>query len=265
MKQFTLKRARDISGVSYLGGCKSSKLKKSLGKEVLTYGVYLAPADISGYNVCPNSEHCKTHCLNGSGYNRLETVRHGVKGHINVARLKKTRLFFQKRELFMRWMCYEIKRYQTKAERMGFDFAVRVNCTSDITPEMMRLEGFNILELFPNVQFYDYTKVPSRMKLMDKYPNYDLTFSYNGYNWDDCERFLNEGKKVAVVFEDEIPKTFCGYKVVDANDDDVRYLNNGGEICGLRYHKVANDYQNGKFKGLNTRFVVMKDDLRCKF
>lgn len=263
MERFTLKRAKETSGLSYLGGCRSSKLLKSLNKRVLTYGIYLAPSNLSGYNVCPNSEHCRANCLNASGRNKIEIL--SGKNHIQRCRIEKTRLFFQRRELFVRWMCYEIKRYQSKSKKLGYDFSVRINCTSDITPELMRLDGMNILQIFSNVQFYDYTKVASRMRLMDKYPNYDLTFSYNGYNWDDCERFLKEGKKVAVVFEGALPKTFCGYKVVNANNDDVRYLNKGGEICGLTYHRVASDYKNGNFNGLNTRFVVMKNDSRCEF
>ena len=27
---------------------------------------------------------------------------------------------------------------------------------------------------------------------MKKYPNYDVTFSFDGYNWEECEKFLNK-------------------------------------------------------------------------
>lgn len=38
-------------GISYLGGYNSSKLIKSKERNVMTYGVYLAPHNLSGYNV----------------------------------------------------------------------------------------------------------------------------------------------------------------------------------------------------------------------
>ena len=122
------------------------------------------------------------------------------------------------------------------------DFAVRLNGTSDLSPEIMRKHNKNILELFPDVQFYDYTKVYNRIKLMDFYPNYDVTFSYDGYNWDKCEEFLKNGGKVAVVFDSKtMPKTYKGYNVVDANGYDMRYLDPKGCIMGLEFHRVVDD------------------------
>jgi hypothetical protein len=88
-------------------------------------------------------------------------------------------------------------------------FSVRLNGTSDLSPELFvdPDTGLNVLQLFPNVQFYDYTKVYKRIALMEKYPNYDLTFSYDGYNDEECKKFLENGGKVAVVFfSDKMPK-----------------------------------------------------------
>jgi hypothetical protein len=118
------------------------------------------------------------------------------------------------------------------------------------------------LELFPDVQFYDYTKVYNRIALMEKYSNYDLTFSYDGYNWEECEKFLQHGGKVAVVFYSEngtLPTEFKGYNVVDANGYDMRYLDPKGSIMGLHYHKTANDYKSGHFVKPNTPFVIDLD------
>ena len=151
-----------------------------------------------------------------------------------------------------------------RAKRLGYGFSVRLNGTSDLSPLAFKdpISGKNILELFPDVQFYDYTKVYNRVKLMEQYPNYDLTFSYDGYNWDECERFLQNGGKVAVVFYSEnetLPKQFRGYNVVDANGYDMRYLDPKGSIMGLHYHKTANDYKSGKFVKPNTSFVIDLD------
>ena len=162
-------------------------------------------------------------------------------------------------------LIHEIASKRAKAKRMGYDFSVRLNGTSDLSPLAFKdpISGKNILELFPDVQFYDYTKVYNRIKLMEQYPNYDLTFSYDGYNWEECEKFLQQGGKVAVVFYSEketLPKQFRGYNVVDANGYDMRYLDPNKSIMGLHYHKTARDYASGHFVKPNTPFVIDLDE-----
>lgn len=243
-------------GISYLGGCNSPKLVKSMTEQnVMTYGVYLAPYDISGYNVCPNSGNCSKHCLYGSGRNKIELLTYKNGGAIHASRIKKTKLFFEDRTAFMRLLIYEIQHAQKKAESSNMKLAIRLNCTSDINIEEFTLDGKNILQIFPDLQFYDYTKVVAYFTLLEKYSNYDLTYSFNGENWDECEFLLLKGHRVAVVFEQTLPNTFKGYPVVNANTHDARFLNKGGVICGLSYKKVANDYQNGKYQRPDTTFI----------
>lgn len=242
-------------GVSYLGGCNSPKLIKSLERNVMTYGVYLAPGNISGHQVCPNSDNCCKYCLNGSGRNKIELLTHKGGGSIQQSRVKKTKLFFEDRPAFMRLLIHEINHAQKKAETAGMTLAVRLNCTSDINPEEFILDGKNILQLYPDIQFYDYTKVFNRAELLEKYGNYDLTFSFSGENWADCKRVLEKGYRVAVVFEDTFPEKFKNYPVIDANGYDARFLDAGGIICGLTYKRVANDYINGKYHRPQTTFV----------
>ena len=242
--------------VSYLGGCNSPKLVKSLKeRSVMTYGVYLAPYNLSGYNVCPESDNCCKYCLNGSGRNKLELLSRKDGGAIQNSRIRKTKLFFEDHTSFMRLLVHEIKQAEKKAKADGMQFAVRLNCTSDLSPENFQLDGKNILQLFPNIQFYDYTKVLSHTGLTQKYANYDLTFSYSGENWEDCEMLLKKGYRVAVVFEDTLPEEFRGYRVINANGYDARFLDEGGIICGLTYKRVANDYATGKYQRPDTTFV----------
>jgi hypothetical protein len=142
-------------------------------------------------------------------------------------------------------------------------FAVRLNGTSDISPEDFVYEGKNILEIFPNIQFYDYTKVYSRISLIEKYPNYDLTYSYNGHNWGCCEQFLRRGGKVAVVFENQemLPMAFKGYPVWDANGYDMRYMDPQGYIMGLHFHKTGANYDsNGNYIRPNEDFVIRDEN-----
>ena len=268
-------------GCSYLGNVDTSvKITKSLNNGVMTYCIYLAPANMAGrtnrgtrINVCPNSEHCKSFCLNGSGHNKSDILEKGAKfSSINLSRIRKTRLFYNDRATFMRIMVHEIEKYRNRAKRLGMDFAVRINGTSDLSPLLFVCEdGKNILEKFSDVQFYDYSKLPNRYDVCKRYSNYDLTFSYDGYNDDACLDVLkNKGGRVAVVFYgDSLPKRFNGYEVVDGNDTDIRFRDKKRVVIGLHYHITANDYKvvNGKrvFVEPNTPFVIMGNDSRCEW
>jgi hypothetical protein len=276
MEKFVYGKELKNLGVSYLGSvAQSKKMKLSYDNGTMTYCVYLAPADMSGYNVCPNSEYCKQFCLNGSGQNKCDELARGIEGSkINQSRIKKTRLFHENKAVFMGLLIHEINKYKKQAEKRGMGFSVRLNGTSDLSPLAFRdpETGKNILELFPEVQFYDYTKVPTRIKLMQQYPNYDLTLSYNGYNDEECKKFLENGGKVAVVFFDEkMPKYFNGYPVTDGNQYDMRYLDPAQHVIGLHYHKVASDYyidpKDGirKFRIPETPFVVKINDPRIEW
>lgn len=260
MTEYNPNRIKRELGISYLGGCNSPKLIKSYGRNVLTYGVYLAPFNLSGYSVCPESCNCSKYCLHGSGRNKIELLTNKEGGPIQNSRIRKTKFFFEDHAKFMHLLIHEIKQAKKKAEAAGMQFAIRLNCTSDICLEDFVLNDKNILQLFPKEQFYDYTKVFKRAELIDKYPNYDLTFSYDGENWEKCKPLLEKGHRVAVVFEDILPAEFKGYPVIDANGDDARFLDEGGVICGLTYKRVANDYASGKFQRPDTTFITRHEN-----
>lgn len=252
-------------GVSYLGGIKqSAKMQYSYNNGTLTYCLYLAPANMADPNrsVCPVSATCRDYCLNGSGRNKGDILGRGVyDSTINRSRIKKTLAYWNNHDIFMELMILEILSAQIKAQSLNMEFSVRLNGTSDLNPEDFIYQGKNILEWFPTVQFYDYTKVPSRFYLIDKYSNYDLTFSFNGYNWNACNAFLNRGGKVAVVFDCELPTTYKGWNVIDANNTDTRYKDPSSSIMGLHYHRTANDYKSGRYNRSKTPFIIDKEDL----
>lgn len=255
---------RDVN-VSYLGNVShSTKLLHSLTeKQISTYGIYLAPADLSGYNVCPNSAACKEHCLFGAGQAMMDILS-GKNTAIN-ARIRKTKLFFENRDYFMQWTIAEITKYKLLAELEGIEFAVRLNCTSDINISDFVYDGKNICDIFPDVQFYDYTKVYNYLENVNKFPNYDLTYSFNGYNWAACERALQKGIRVAVVFEKHLPKTFYGYRVINGDNYDSRYYDEKNVIVGLKFKIVANTIKHGKFVLPKTPFVVAPNDVNSMF
>jgi hypothetical protein len=246
--EFTTKaQAIRTTGITYLGSVsETTKHKKSKKYGELTYSLYLAPAKTSGHEVCAGrTKECTRLCLNESGMNTMN-----LKGEmINNSRIAKTRLFFDEPDFFMSWMIFEISQAKVRAEKIGFKFSVRLNNTSDISPEDFNINGKNILEIFSDVQFYDYTKVKERVELTTKYPNYDLTYSYTGYNLTECEKMLLNKIRVAVVFK-KVPESFMGYKVIDGDKYDMRYKDNEAVIIGLKFKRVRNQLTN------NIKFVV---------
>jgi hypothetical protein len=241
--------ARRQGGVTYLTSVSETfKHKKSLKYGELTQTLYLAPARMSGHEVCPgrNAE-CSRLCLNQSGKN---IGPQKIKGDfINRSRITKTKLFFDERDFFTGWMIAEVEAAKRKAKRMTYKLSIRLNNTSDISPEEFTLNGKNILEMYPEIQFYDYTKVPSRVKLMDKYPNYDVTFSYTGYNLTECQEMLLNKIRVAVVFKN-VPEEWEGHKVIDGDKYDMRYKDDKNVIVGLKYKINRNKLTS------ETKFVV---------
>jgi hypothetical protein len=216
---------------------KTSKGEK-LG--ILTGILYLAPAKISGYEVCPRrSEGCTKACLFTAGM--------GAFSNVQQARINKTKLFFEEREEFMNQLRKDIAALIKKAKKMNMTPAVRLNGTSDI--EWTR---FGIMEEFPELQFYDYTKVLNRLdKEIPK--NYHITFSKNEANDAESEVALKLGANVAVVFNtkkgEALPETWKGFPVFDGDDTDARFLDpKGGYVIGLR--------AKGQAKKDKTNFVV---------
>jgi hypothetical protein len=55
--------------------------------------LYLAPAKISGFNVCPFADDCAKTCLNFAGRGQMGTVQKG--------RINKTLWYFKERDTFM--------------------------------------------------------------------------------------------------------------------------------------------------------------------
>lgn len=265
-------------GIAYLAEPNSSsKLMHNERLNMLTYGLYLASSDLCGINVCPRSSMCRESCLVGSGRSRVDAQSH--KGIVERARILKTRLFFANKPLFMKLMCIEINRAINKAKRLNMGFSVRLNCTSDISPLAFSVDGKSILDIYPNVNFYDYTKVKKYWDIMDKHSNYYVTFSRDGSeeNEKECLEFLKRGGNVAVVFgvnkSSELPKRWKGYNVLVGDDYDYRLwdkLQSDKQIVGLVYKKSKNDYEeiNGRFrfKGIpKSPFIIDVNNEDCEF
>jgi hypothetical protein len=223
-------------------GNNAKTIKSDKGGEYLTAILYLAPADtVEGINVCPMAVKagCREACLYTAG--------RGAFTNVQQARIKKTEAFRDDPTAFVDQLKDDIREALRKASKLGVKLAVRLNGTSDIAWENQTgSDGQIIMEAFPNVQFYDYTKLPNR-----KVPgNYHLTVSYSEANEAYAAKALNTVRNVAVVFRsrDVIPATFKGRAVIDGDATDLRFLDASNVIVGL--------YAKGQAKRDNTGFVV---------
>jgi len=195
---------------------------------VLTGILYMAPYKLSGKNVCPAaSAGCAAACLNTAGRGAMNVVQ--------AARLKKTNRFWDDRDQFLMDLAEEIRALSNKAKAKGLKAAVRLNGTSDLPYERYKMPGTNknIMEVFPNVQFYDYTKLENRFTGAQLPANYHLTFSRAEDNDHKIDEVL-EHTSAAVVFAGELPETWKGYPVIDGDEHDARFTDAGpGVIIGL--------------------------------
>lgn len=225
----------------------NTKLIKGNASKYETIALFLSPstANSSGVNLCPfSSPACVAACLNTSG-------RATIFPAILAARRRKSDEFLANREAFIERLKAEIVVYQRRAAKHNKHLAVRLNGTSDI--DFPR----HVFSSFPSVQFYDYTKSPYRMRKWLKHDgslqaNYHLTFSASGENKKECLATLKAGGNVAVVFSStNFPRTWEGYKVKTGEESDLRFLDKGPVVIGLK--------AKGKARKQASSFVIQID------
>ena len=179
--------------------------------------------------ICPYQDiaGCKSACLNTAGLG-------GVYPSIQKARQKKTDLFLDDQAEFMRVLVKDIHTFVRACNRKDKRPAIRLNGTSDIQWEYIEIEGHaNIFAMFPDIQFYDYTKIPTRK--VEHIPNYHLTWSYSEANKGYAKLSEKVSDNIAVVFRTkDLPSRFKGRKVIDGDKTDMRFLDEPNVIVGLK-------------------------------
>jgi len=146
--------------------------------------------------------------------------------------------------------------HKTKEVKSGF----RPNVTSDLPYEHLMPKKF--FEKHSKTQFYDYTKVASRLKNKDLPHNYSLALSHTGANHEesndhDVVHHLNNGGVVAMVHQkSKIKPTHVEdvqsgkrWKIVNGDEDDNVYdrhrqhgIKSGeGVVSGLKLKGVKNE------------------------
>jgi hypothetical protein len=196
------------------------------------YGVYstmilhLAPSTMSGVNVCPHaSEGCKKVCLTYSGQGQMYKQGKIHESTIHIARVGRTILLKKNPRLFFLKLNAEIAKFLVKCEIRGTKPAIRMNGTSDLPWEKIidPTTGKSIIDQYPQIQFYDYTKNFARLNKTPE--NYFLNFSRSESNEDKVILALEQGINVTAVFK-KLPETYKGYRVINGDETDLRFLDN---------------------------------------
>lgn len=232
-------------------GDSNPKLAKN-GKLAVTFGLSLAPYKKSGIgNVCAFAKTCIKPCLNEQGRGGSETVSN--------ARIARTVLFYLARQWFFAKLTTELEKIERKHK--GETIGVRLNMFSDIP-----YEHHGIIDQFPAIQFWDYTKNPRRAGWIR--PNYYVTFSYDGTNKTDAIDILHRGGCVSVVFYENsdgpkcgrsahkqtLPSEWHGFPVIDGGLTDWRPSDPPGSVVGLRL--LAKTYENRQ-TGIDSGFAQL--------
>ena len=237
---FTSKKLLSVSS--------DSKTVKGEKLGFLTGILYLMPDS----NICPNA--LNAGCITTEGTSCLVmSGRAAIFTSINEARARKTRELFEHPVQFMARLQKDIQALIRKAEREGLTPVVRLNGTSDIDWTAMKIDGLNLFEIFPDCQFYDYSKLPRA----SKHANYHITASYSSKPAyaKTVAKAIRLGLNLAVVFHGPKPSTFLGLPVIDGDASDLRFLDEGEQVV------VALKAKGEAAKHDSSGFVVRTDNL----
>jgi hypothetical protein len=212
------------------------KTAKGEGAGWLTAALHLAPAMVSGRNVCPHATAgCASACLNTAG--------RGAMSGIQTARIRRTRFWARDRVGFMATLVDELERHERRATARGMRPAARLNALSDLPWERFPVKRAgetypHVFAAFPAITFYDYTKWPiAKRPRVAAIPNYSLTFSLAEDNDEHAADALAAGLNVAVVFAGPLPARFsvAGVEapVIDGDSNDLRFTDPPGHVVGL--------------------------------
>ena len=215
--------------------------------------MYLAPANMARANVTMCSMAVLAACI----YPCLNVAGRGKFSNVQQARINKTLRYLDEREQFLADLVADLLAFLRYCIRNGVIPAVRLNGTSDIQWEVGHpvtrngVEYTSIFEAFPEVQFYDYTKIAKRV-LKPLPANYALTLSYSAANPRYSEMIINaalaSGANVAVVYRTKAMRdallesgssvssgngATLSRSVIDGDKTDMRFLDEKGVIVGL--------------------------------
>lgn len=266
------------------------KTIKGQARGYMTAVLYLAPYRLSGVNVCPTAEDagCWRTCLNVAGRGGIPSAHGGYIGlnsgphlvpdnSIQRARIARTRLYLDSPTEFFNQLYAEIFAFVRRAERKGLTPCVRLNGTSDIPFERRGWAGHaNMMQAFPHVQFYDYTKLPARASWGHMPVNYRLSLSWSGasqaYRAQVEAAARLTGAPLVVVTRDGsaqwadlapiMERAGCTH-IVNGDAHDLRFLEKPHALVLLKAKGLARRESNGFILGSSDRHTAELGSNSC--
>lgn len=243
----------------------NAKAAKASGYGCLNAIHYMAPGRSGGVgNLCPHmTDECEKACL-GINAGRAAIVDSSGMSPVVRSRILKAQLFMNHRVMYMNQMARQIHRLGRVAAREDLDLIPRLNGSTDNAFERIKFpvdfgtsqllgvpQGTmtTIYELFPHIQFDDYTKNFGRL---GKAPaNLHLVFSFSGRNHEECKAALAGGHSIAVVFGHGLPDMWWGHPVINGDLHDLRHLDPANVVVGLK--------PKGKVAKASTSSFIIRD------
>jgi hypothetical protein len=231
-------------GFRILAVNRDTKTSKGVAFGALTGVQFLAPATLSGVNLCAwSTAACRSLCLFEAGRGSMHVVRDG--------RLRKSHLMLHQWNTYVGYLEDDLHKLSAQGDRLGLEVGVRLDGTSDLRWDRRLRSTPCAMERWGKINWYDYTKDYEKAKAAAGHgngaigfpSNYSIVYSYSGSNWKQCRQILKWGRPVAVIFRSGLPDQWRGVKVIDGDRHDIRWREMEPVIIGLspKGHKARQD------------------------
>jgi len=202
----------------------NNKLEKS---ELINFGLELTPftfSQITKVNNCEKAGSCILNCIFFTGKSNLMKSKNLELSTTTMKRIRKDFLLQNDKFFFIEKLKSELFLLNATYKTC----AVRLNVVQDI--EWTKLINFKD---YPNIVFYDYTKVKNRLK-----KNSPIKFTYSVSEKDskqDIINLLKKGFNVSMIIKGPLPKQWEGFNIINGDIDDNRYKDKAGSVVALKY------------------------------
>jgi hypothetical protein len=213
---------------------RNSKIVESGTSRIVVYNFGIpAFMTASGFKTCPNAGVCAGACYARAGFYQFKAARNALEWRFKMTQS----------DTFIDAMSEEILKALNRHQ--GKKLMIRIHDSGDFYNLEYFLRWTRVMERFPQVRFYAYTKMVKMFKAIPNKPdNFTLIFSFGGKQDKLIDR---KNDRHSFVFEDKA--SLKRNKYIDASHDDLRALGKNNKI-GLVYHHPKS-FENTGWSKLN--------------